>query len=190
MVSIDGVRIRAERIRAISWAQSMDHVYSRTLLMREFLRRAAVVVGDSGPPGWPFCDLVAVVDPSVRADAALVAEVAGAVRGAGQFTPIPETCVAALHGARLAAERAVPWPDPFEPLLLMYERGGAFTFNGAGMIEVDLVGIPRRTPREYLSVAPIASLDAAYLDEADAEFAEKLRARRKPAVPPAAGDGS
>ncbi|MFI1994859.1 hypothetical protein [Actinoplanes sp. NPDC020271] len=152
----------------------MDHVFSRVLLMREYLRRAALVVGDVQPPGWPFADLAAVVAVTVRADESVTEDVVRTVRRAGQFSPIPQTCAAAVHWSRLAADRGLPWPDPFEPLLLMYERGGGFTFSDAGMIEVDLVGVPHRPPAGYLSAAPIASLDIAFLAETDAAFEQKL----------------
>jgi hypothetical protein len=58
--------------------------------------------------------------------------------------------------------------DPFEPLILMYERGGGFATEN-GFVDVDMAGIPLRSWRDHLSSQPIVELDAATLDRLDAQ---------------------
>ena len=56
--------------------------------------------------------------------------------------------------------------DPFEPLLLMFERGGGFTTE-AGFIDLGGSSVLQKTWRGHLSTQPIVSLDQATLDALD-----------------------
>jgi len=49
----------------------------------------------------------------------------------------------------------------------MFERGGGFSTEGSGLIEVDSLGIRIGTVEDNLSEQPIIALDEATLDAAD-----------------------
>ena len=59
--------------------------------------------------------------------------------------------------------------DPFEPLLLMFERGGAY-ITEAGFIDLGGSSILRKTWRDHLSSAPVTTLEPANLDALDARL--------------------
>ncbi|MCP2328288.1 hypothetical protein HDA40_006795 [Hamadaea flava] len=153
----------ARRLRAISWDGGFRHTRSRVALMSEYLRRAAWWAGHVGHPGeWPFFDLAGAVDPTVRADVTLLG------------TGIPgwyarRICTWALHFAELrtvAGDRLPGLDDPFEPLIVLFERGGDFT-TAHGRIEVDLVQFPQRPWTAYRTAVPVVDLDPAALDRID-----------------------
>lgn len=58
-------------------------------------------------------------------------------------------------------------PEPYEPLIVMFERGGGFTTEGGGLIEVDSLGIRIGRPEDNLTEQPVIALDEAALDAAD-----------------------
>jgi hypothetical protein len=58
-------------------------------------------------------------------------------------------------------------PLPFEPLLVMFERGGGFRVEGGGFIDVDTLGVKIGTIEDNLNSEPIVKLDQAALDALD-----------------------
>jgi hypothetical protein len=58
--------------------------------------------------------------------------------------------------------------DPFEPLLLMFDRGGGWTIE-AGFIDVDGSAIRQRTWLDHLTASPAVTLDRSTLEAFDAE---------------------
>lgn len=161
----------ADRILALDWVSSFDRTYSRVKLMSEYLRRAAWWAQATGrPDGWPFFDIAAAVDGSVRADPAVLARVTERLAQLPISATVRDTCLWAVHWSALKASSGSALPaldDPFEPLLLMYERGGEFT-TSSGFIDVDGAGVPRKTWRDHLKDEPVVSLDLATLDALDA----------------------
>ncbi|MEU9718057.1 hypothetical protein [Streptomyces sp. NPDC047976] len=132
------------RVTAIDW-RAREHDFGHgpecARLLREYLRRAALWVrelqtdrpGDffdvGQPDRWPFFDLARRVDPSVRADPELLARLDGflAVHASSPLTG--RICRAALNWASLPAGALAPFaglPDPFEPLVGVFESGGGF----------------------------------------------------------------
>ncbi len=71
-----------------------------------------------------------------------------------------------IHAANPPAAHA-ELPDPYEPLLLFFERGGGFTVENR-MVDVDSAGIPLRDRQRYLRGEPFVDLDRAALDALDA----------------------
>ncbi|WP_119726299.1 hypothetical protein [Thermomonospora amylolytica] len=135
--------------------------------MKEYLRRAAWWAAELNSDRWPFFDIVALVDPRVRADRRVVEAVRAAIPG-WVFRPAVQTCEWALHFAALGERVTLPdLPHPFEPLILMFERGNAFTFDGAGFIEVDGIGVRRGTMGDHLVAEPYVPLDTDALDAMD-----------------------
>lgn len=157
------------RILAIDWSGGDDRTRSRVALMKEYLRRSAWWCTELGSEDWPFCDIAALVDPAVRADADSVRRVEAALARPEVPSVVRSSCVWALHFAALRDAGVVlpGLPDPFEPLILFYERGGAFGRDGTGFIDVDLAGVPVKTRQDHLVPDPRVRLDRETLDALD-----------------------
>ncbi|MEU8006704.1 hypothetical protein AB0B66_36575 [Catellatospora sp. NPDC049111] len=141
---------------------------SRRLLMREHMRRAALWSQAYSSEDWPFPALAEMVDSTVRAHPELVRRVrwVGASTGPGMLA-----CEDALHWYTLHVVRGAELPDlpdPYEPLLMAFERGHAFTLI-SGAVEIDLSTIPWGTVAGHAAADPIVDLDPAILDEIDRE---------------------
>ena len=175
MKTSDATRELAERLLVANSGEGSDyrHRYSRVSLMREYLRRAARWAESLNCTSeWPFFDIAAHVDPTVRADPVLVTRIEKNFEAHPAWPPVRDTSIWALQWAQLKAISPSSIPphleDPFEPLILMYERGGGFTTEH-GFVDVDMAGIPLRSWRDHLSSQPIVELDAATLDRLDAQ---------------------
>ncbi|MEU1827137.1 MULTISPECIES: hypothetical protein [Streptomyces] len=157
----------AERIERINWEGNLDHTRSRVSLMREFLRRSALWAEELDSKVWPFFDVAALIDPSIRAEEALVERaIAGSVR---QQAFVREMCVWALHYAALTESGLdIPrLPDPLEPLLVMYERGGGAALDTTGFIDIDTAAVPIGKPEQHISRKPLDVADKSRLDSLD-----------------------
>ncbi|MGA4865988.1 toxin-antitoxin system YwqK family antitoxin [Streptomyces lavendulocolor] len=157
----------------VRWADrgaAADHAGSRAALLREFLRRSAVWARELKVPGlWPFFDIGAHVDASVRAPSRLVDALD---RFAAEHVPglhARSLCRFALHWAALHdadVEAARRHADPFQPLLLLFERGGAFPVEN-GVVDLAVFGIPLGTWQSHVDGHPLAHLDPMTLDSLD-----------------------
>ncbi|MEV3989886.1 hypothetical protein AB0J57_13380 [Streptomyces sp. NPDC049837] len=162
-----------ERLRAVDWADDLaasDHANSRALLMREYLRRAALWARAYGAEeAWPFFDIAERVDAEVPTPADVAAELEEALSGLAPAS-LKRTCRAAVRWAALRDARddlPAELPDPFEPLLLFYERGGGYYLEEY----LDLNGAMIRlgTVESNASATPFLTLAPATLDALDAE---------------------
>ncbi|MER7850699.1 hypothetical protein ABTZ03_43000 [Kitasatospora sp. NPDC096077] len=128
----------ADRLANVDWDPVETDPRLRISLMKEFLRRSALWAHQLGSDTWPFFDVAALIDPSVRADHKLVELVSKSC--ALQSAAVQQSCMGALHFAALQESgRATPrLPDPYEPIVFLFENGGGFTLDGTGMIDVDV----------------------------------------------------
>ncbi|MCX4745566.1 hypothetical protein OG455_08520 [Kitasatospora sp. NBC_01287] len=166
-------RLMIDRIKAVDWRahnEALARSGSRAALMREYFRRAALWLEVHGEPKWwPFFDLAAVVDPSFRADPALTAEIEEYVDDTAGSAYATDISVAAVHWAALldtAGHQLPDLPDPFEPLIRVYERGGVFRLEN-GFIDFGYAMVRRGPWREHLAPTPVVQLDDRVLDELD-----------------------
>ncbi|MCX4745567.1 hypothetical protein OG455_08525 [Kitasatospora sp. NBC_01287] len=168
----DPSRAALDRVRAVVWNDwdgAFEHTRSRAALMREYLRRAALWARWCGAEeAWPFLDLAERVDPGTRAAEDVVDELEEYLAEQVGRHSIRETCRGAVQWAALRAGSHVELPDlpdPYEPLLLMYERGGGFHIEEF----IDLNGVMVRLKRleDHLSPEPVVALDRAALDALD-----------------------
>lgn len=164
----------AKRIMAINWEGSFARTRSRVALLREYLRRAAWWAEAVKSEEWPFFDIAHAIKPEVRADPALVKRIETHLAPEMQGILVVHACVRALHFAALL-DAGVQLPklpgsavQPFEPLLVMFERGGGFRTDGSGLIQVDIAGVPKGTIQSNLKDKPVVALDPAALDALDA----------------------
>lgn len=159
----------AERIRSIDWDADAWRTRSRVALMREYLRRSAMWAQELDADEWPFFDVAALAAPGVRADQGLVDSVAGDPNVFENGPLVRDTCLWALHmeAAKNSGTALPDLPDMFEPLILMYERGGGFSLSSTGTIDVDGVGIPRQIMPRHLEDEQKAPMGWEELDSLD-----------------------
>ena len=128
------------RLAAVNWEVDFDEpaelTKERIGHFREYLRRAAPYAAlQSGKPApWPWFDVAACVDPSIRADDELIEAVVSRIEGGG-FHSVRASCAAALHFAALTDAGAAPrhLANPFEPLVRVYELGGGISRDCSGL---------------------------------------------------------
>ena len=159
-----------DRLRAVDWSDAdlaFDHANSRGLLMREYLRRAALWARRCGvEAAWPFFDIAEHVDPTIRTPDDVAAELDQFVRQVGPSS-VARTCRGAVRWAGLPARGEDDLPDPYEPLIILYERGGGFYVEEF----VDLNGVMIRLGdvESNASATPFLTLRSVTLDALDAE---------------------
>ena len=123
-----------ERLLAIDWQLNNDSdVASNVASVREYLRRAALWAKATGcTEEWPFFDVAAHIRPSVRLFSFEESEV---LRQHFAHLPfylnltIRQTCEWYLHWTALQSSPhaiSLALPEPYSPLIRMYERGGQF----------------------------------------------------------------
>jgi hypothetical protein len=160
------------RLEAVDWKgdSGFDHRRSRVQLMAEYLRRAArwAQFLDAADE-WPFFDIPAHVDPSIQVPADQAKDLEALIyRGIG-WPSVETASRAALRWAALL-DVGISLPpgleDPYEPLLVMFDRGGGWTIE-AGFIDVDGAAVRQQTWLDHLSTKPVTALDPATLDALD-----------------------
>lgn len=162
-----------ERLLAVRWdgKEAYEHPRSRSALTYEFLRRSAQWAKAVGGEGkWPFFDIAAEVESDVRADPALVDRLVAGLGDYIGFPPMRTVTEGALHWAALGdlpSRRFPELDDPFEPLLLLFERGGGFT-TGNGSIELGSGSFPMRSLDFRVDLKPVL-IDPVTLEALDEE---------------------
>ncbi|MEU2154057.1 hypothetical protein ABZ532_03345 [Streptomyces sp. NPDC019396] len=159
-----------ERLRAIDWSDdsaASDHANSRALLMREYLRRAALWARAYGAEqSWPFFDIAEHVDAKLQVPPDAATEGEEVLAGLAPAS-LKRTCRAALRWAVLRDDLPAGLPDPYEPLLLMYERGGGYFLEE--YLDLNGVMIMLGNVESNASAAPFLTLAPTTLDALDAE---------------------
>ncbi|MFE6914581.1 hypothetical protein [Streptomyces rubiginosohelvolus] len=165
-----------ERLCAVEWigewSDAFGKAMSRRLLMREYLRRAALwAQKHSAESAWPFFDITEYIDPEFRLSPSLSCKLDQLLRG--QPSGVKVTCRGAVRLAELRAQNPaiVPHnlPDLYEPLIRLYERGGEFITDNCGAL--DLTGVSFRPGRLQGNAynTQVIPLNDAVLDALDAE---------------------
>ncbi|GAA1781950.1 hypothetical protein [Streptomonospora arabica] len=164
----DTVGALAERIAGFTFVEDPRKQRSQIALFEEYLRRSALWFRAVPGAAWPFGDLAAALAPSVRADDALVRRVDEALP-LDQSKEVVDSCLNALHFEALKASAAqLPdLPAPYEPLLLMYERGNGVHTTQI-YFQIGASGVRKGPPEDFASTAPLPSLDSTTLDAIDA----------------------
>jgi hypothetical protein len=169
MTPDEAVQAMTARLSAIDWARHGDKSWSKASLLREYFRRVArwsIAYGCDARV--PFFDLAACVNPNVRASQdALdclpkhVSTPSGTVDRIRQYL---------LHWAAVRATLGDELPagleEPFEPLIMLFERGGGIhTENGE--VNIEWVSVRMAGWRDRADNPPIASMAPEALDEID-----------------------
>jgi len=171
----------ADRLASLKWERHDARERSQILLMREFMRRSAWWVqyiidtrsdlGDKGVALWPFGDLAYFLEPSVRASGDLLAHADSGLSAMSLHTVTKETCFRAVHfGAVKDSDFELPsLLDPYEPLIVMFERGDFFTPRPGGHMDVGTADIRPGKMEDHLVDDPFVVADATELDAIDSE---------------------
>jgi hypothetical protein len=169
MTPDEAVDAVAARLSAIDWERHGDKAWSKAVLLKEYFRRAAQwAAAYDCDARSPFFDIALCVNPNVRADQSVVDDLLETLKSSGwnvrQLVPF------ILHWAALSATPGFTYPpqleDPFEPLILMFERDGGFhTENGEVNLEYKSVRIAGW--RKRADDPPTASFATEALDEID-----------------------
>ncbi len=164
-----------DRLKAVNWkspGEAFEKGYSRAALMQEYFRRAALWINAYGEPRrWPFVDLAEIVNPDIRADPAVIADIEDFIDDACGSSYAMDGGSAAVQWAALTSTPGVqlpPLPDPYEPLLRLYERGGVGFSFANGFIDFGMIMVPRGNWRMHLSPTPAVELSDEALDSLDA----------------------
>ncbi|TAE64694.1 MAG: hypothetical protein EAZ86_26075 [Oscillatoriales cyanobacterium] len=168
-----------ERILAIKWEPDDSRVNSHIALLREYLRRAALwAKALDCTDEWPFFDVAAHICPLECADDTNVKLLKT------HFTETPfyvagmieKTCEWFLHWERvknLPKVSEVTLPEPYEPLIIMYERGGIFSMEH-GFFDFAVGSFPRGKWQQYEEIIPLLKLDTITLDRVDIDSGDGL----------------
>ncbi|MER6022514.1 hypothetical protein [Streptomyces anulatus] len=161
------------RLKAIDWADNVaafQHTHSRALLMREYLRRAALWAQAHGAEqSWPFFDIAERVDGNITTPPDVTEDLKRLLMDLASAS-LRTTCRGAVRWAALREARPdllENLPDPYEPLLRMYERGGGFYLQE--YLDLNGVMIPLRNVESNASTTPFVTLSPATLDALDGE---------------------
>jgi hypothetical protein len=169
MTPDEAVRAMAARLSAIDWERHGDKAWSKAALLKEYFRRAAQwAAAYECDTGVPFYDIASCVDPSVRADQDVVDGTLDAVEPGGRN--VARLAPFILHWAALRATPGFDPPpgleDPFEPLILLFERDGGFhTENGE--VNLEYKSVRMAGWRNRADDPPMASFATDALDDID-----------------------
>ncbi|MEE1930957.1 hypothetical protein V1J52_22725 [Streptomyces sp. TRM 70351] len=161
------------RLQSITWLDvdaCFDHERSRAALMLEYLRRAgAWAQFCDAEQAWPFFDIGALIDPALQVEEDVAADLEAFVSKVF-WDSHKKVCRGAVKWPEVVRRHGVDLPDlgdPYEPLLLMFERGGGFSMVNEF---VDLTGamIPVRNLHHHLSNPLLESTHTEALDALDA----------------------
>jgi len=171
MASQPAVEDQLERLLGIDWRPNDERLKSQVALVREYLRRAALWADRlQMAEEWPFFDVALQIDPSIRADPEYVTTLRARLTGIPLHPKVKATSEWSLHWAALkAASRTAQFdlPDPYEPLLRMYERGGSF-YTEHGFIVIGPASVWKGDWRDHLRPEPVTNLDEDALNARDA----------------------
>jgi hypothetical protein len=173
MTALNSAAATLARLSAVDWrGAAFDRRRSRVALMREYLRRAALWARElDSEAAWPFFDIAALIAPDLEPPQELAEELEALIYERVGWPTVQTCCRAAMRWAGLLdSGYRIPagLPDPYAPLLLMFDRGGGF-YTEHVFIELDGASIMQKPMENYLSKEPVlASLDPDYLDALDA----------------------
>ena len=167
-----------ERIKAIDWKQGNEcsRQGSHTLLFLEYIRRTALWFRalnlERKGLGWPTFDIAAQIDPSLEDDSK--DEELLKVLSVGKFRA-ERFCLYYIHWSIIQDRPEVTQfnlPAPYEPVIMMFERGCEFPRKEFNIYDFPSVGIPVNYPENYYDFPPFIDLNSAVLDREDIEFQE------------------
>lgn len=142
------------------------------MLMREHMRRAALWADAYGAAEhWPFFDVAHFAEPDLLLDGDVESELDEFVT---TVTPssIRVLCRAAVRWAAVRSGELPDLPHPYEPVVIMFERGGGYSIEE--MIDLYGVSVPYGDLTRSLKLEPFVSLDRFVLDTFDSTADDRV----------------
>lgn len=159
----------SKKISMIAWSNVRQGRHSQLELLREYMRRSALWSHSLQVGGWPFFDIAGGVNPEIRAPEEVVEEVLGGLPDFSTYHVL-KTVEWILHFSVLkdSGEVLPGLPDPYAPLLLVYERGDMINVDGTGFIEIDGMAMKRGGRQRFIEMDPVIErFDLDYLSLID-----------------------
>ncbi|WP_141693613.1 hypothetical protein [Streptomyces sp. PTY087I2] len=165
-----------ERLCAVEWVGEWSDIFgkamSRRLLMREYLRRAALWAQEySAESAWPFFDITEYLDSGCELSPSVTRRLEEFLRD--RPSEVKTTCRGAVRLAEIRAHNpaaeAHDLPGLYEPLIRFYERGGEFIRDNSGALDLTGVSFRHGSLQGYAYNTPVVALHDAVLDALDAE---------------------
>ena len=170
-------------ILSVDWEYDMEHEGSNALLLQEHFRRMVINTKKLNPNLiFSTGDLADLVNPQIRAPEEAIQQVRDHVLDK-TWPAFVRTLEYALHWAVARytppAEPLKSLPDPYKPILIMYERGGTFTFDhkkDAYLLSLDNSGVlvNKQAWQRWNQPKPFIRLDDGALDQADMDWFDML----------------
>ena len=140
-----------ERIRSISWESDFSRQKSQTALLHEHWRRMVKWTEFLNcREQWLFGDLASCIDSNLEIDESKIQKLKQDLELLRMYLHpfIRRVCINFVRwetlkeGSSLVEQSNLP--DPYEPIILMFERGGIF-YTESGYFDLSGAGIPRPT---------------------------------------------
>lgn len=157
-----------QRIKQISWKKNDLRRRSQARLVQEYLRRSAIWASVLKRANWPFYDVAEVVNPEVRVPGEMIDQILDWVPNGGTYY-VSKTLNWSLQFANLQDVQGVDidLPDPYDPLIRVYERGDSINYTPVGYIEVGGLSVPRGKAEKYARIKPLLDTSESVLQEID-----------------------
>ncbi len=158
-----------QRILATPFSARPRKRWSHVALFKEHARRMSLWAERLGrKDSWLFFDVGAALAPDWRADEALISALHDFLDDKAYLGLMCDVYEWALHWAALRDTQSFDLPDPYEPILMLYERGGNVRQYSADIWAVsETFGVSGITRDLYRALPPIVDLDPAILDMLD-----------------------
>jgi len=162
------------RLMRINWNPKPELFELHLELLREHFRRLSLVLvrvgsGQYWPGGCPVFDLLRSVDSLAEVDDPRIELCMTELTSTGNIIwPQLQTCRSYLRWTaasrvRDSVQRGLP--EPYEPLLLMYENGGWFALANDGRADIDLrISLSWHSPAWFAKQMPLIQLDEGGLE--------------------------
>jgi hypothetical protein len=179
-MNLNEIEQAKSRINSINWKS--DDPYkegSHRLLFKEFLRRAALLAEffgllDVPGTGWPMLNYAAYFDSSLELEDEEIDILAEKLQVNGfPLWYSQRVCIYFIHWVTIQNKPEVVEkniPNPYEPLLILYERGGTFQRDKIGTWEFSSTAFFIGISSSHLGSTPVVELDEASLNQADKDF--------------------
>lgn len=158
------------RIKAIKWELNDSRTASHIALLKEYLRRASLWATALGcTDKWPFFDVAAQIKSSLRSNEAKIEEVECHLAPLPISRTIRRFCEWFVHWSVVKNSpeiTRIALPDPYEPLILLYERGGDF-YREHVFLCFSVGCFPIGKLSDHYSLSPHILLDEEVLDQLD-----------------------
>jgi hypothetical protein len=164
-----------QRLLAVRWKADPTRFKSHKALLIEYFRRSSLwakVVNATND--WPIIDIALHIDSNVRVDETAIHVWQEHLRHLSSGNRVPNEMEylleAALQWAAVEDKQLTGYfnlPKPYEPIILMYERGGFFYRSHDGIEITYVTTISRRNWQAYNRDVPYDNIEESELDKID-----------------------